>query len=267
MKQSRPIALRVLPPRIAGSVFDRWYRARSDRWLSLYRDAALRAAPNVAMELVPGDRVSDLIAFTGVYEAEFTRRVKKLASKGGTMVDIGANLGYFSLLWGAAHDSNRCIAFEAAPRNLEILARNVAQNGLSERIRIVGRAAAAQSGRLWFDLGPEDQCGWGGIAPQATERGIQVDAVRVDEVVDAGETIALLKVDVEGADAWALMGCERLLTAKSVHEIWFEQNRPRMQMLGISANLAQEYLESVGYDCTPHNDVNAPLVQWSAVKR
>jgi len=267
VKQRRPIALRVLPPRIAGSVFDRYYRARLDRWLPLYRNAGLRAAPEVSMELVPGDRVSDLIAFTGVHEAELTRRARKLARRGGKMVDIGANLGYFSLLWAAAHVSNRCIAFEAAPRNLEILSRNVARNGMSERIRMVPCAAAVQSGKLWFDLGPEEQCGWGGIAAEAGERRIEVDAVRVDEVVGTEEAIALLKVDVEGADAWALMGCERLLRAKLVDEIWFEQNRPRMELLGIPPNAAQEYLESVGYRCTPHDDVRAPLVQWSAVRR
>jgi hypothetical protein len=67
----------------------------------------------------------------------------------------------------------------------------------------------------------------------------------VDVVVSADERIALPKVDIDGADAWALMGCERLLQAKLVDEIWFEQNEPRIEMLGIKEDAAQEYLESV----------------------
>jgi len=267
VSQRRPIAMRILPSQVTVSVFDRYYRARRDRWLPLYRNATLLAAPEVSMRLVPGDRVSDLIAFTGMHEAELTRRMKKLARKGGTMIDIGANLGYFSLLWTASHASNKCIAFEAAPRNLEILHENVKRNGMSERIRIVSCAAAAQSGQVFFDLGPEAQYGWGGIATAKGERQIQVEAVRVDEVVAHGRPIALLKVDVEGADTWALMGCERLLKPKLVEEIWFEQNKPRMELLGIPQNAAQDYLESVGYRCTPHDDLSSGLVQWSAVKR
>lgn len=261
------MAMRILPSRFAISLFDRFYSARRDRWLQLYRHASLRAVPEIAMELVPGDRVSDLIAFTGVHEAEFTQRVHRLARKGGKMVDVGANLGYFSLLWAAARPGNQCVAFEAAPRNVEVLRRNVEQNGLGKKIRIVPKAAAAQSGKLFFNLGPEDQRGWGGIASAKGERQIEVEAVRVDEEVVDDEPIALLKVDVEGADAWALMGCDRLLRAKLVEEIWFEQNKPRMEMLGIEENAAQEYLESVGYRCTPHDALDDALVQWSAVRR
>jgi FkbM family methyltransferase len=248
------------------SLFDRFYAARRDCWLSLYRDAELAAAPGVVMELLPGDRISDLIAFTGVHEADLTRRVRSSARKGGKMIDIGANLGYFSLLWVASQPSNQCVAFEASPRNLQILRNNVERNGLSERIHVVPNAAAAQPGKMYFDLGPADQSGWGGIASAKGERQIEVEAVRVDEVVSVDERIALLKVDVEGADAWALMGCERLLQAKLVDEIWFEQNKPRIGMLGIKQNAAQEYLESVGYCCTPHDDVSGQLVQWSAVR-
>lgn len=265
MNQSRPIAMRLLPTRFAISLFDRFYFARRDRWPQLYRNASLRAVPGVSMQLVSGDRVSDLIAFTGVHEAELTQRVRRLARKGGTMIDVGANLGYFSLLWAASHPVNKCISFEAAPRNLGILRNNVEQNGLGTKIRIIPKAAAAQSGSLFFDLGPEDQCGWGGIASVRGERQIEVEAVRIDEEVAKDESIALLKVDVEGADAWALTGCDRLLRAKVVQEIWFEQNKPRMEALGIQENAAQEYLESLGYCCTSHDNLDEPVVQWSAV--
>jgi hypothetical protein len=93
-----------------------------------------------------------------------------------------------------------------------------------------------------------------------------VNVVRVDEVISADNPIALLKVDIEGADIWALMGCERLLRAGVVREIWYEQNKPRMAALGIPFDAPQEYLRSVGYISTPHNDPTAELVEWSAVR-
>jgi FkbM family methyltransferase len=265
MSQRRPFAMRILPPNLAISVFDRFYSSRRDRWLPLYQNAGLLAAPGVSMRLIPKDRVSDLIAFTGIHENAVTQRVVKLARKGGTMIDIGANLGYFSLLWAGSRGSNRCIAFEAGPRPLGIFFENIQKNGLADRIQVIPHAAAAKPGKLFFDVGPEDQLGWGGIAVSKGQGQIEIDAVRVDSLITVDEPIALLKVDIEGADAWALMGCERLLQSKLVEEICFEQNKPRMEMLGIQPNAAQEYLESVGYRCTPLDNTNDPVVQWSAV--
>jgi FkbM family methyltransferase len=265
--QRRPIALRLLPARFRGPLLDRYYRARRGRWLGLYQDAELLAASGVSMQLVPGDLLSDQIAFTGMYEDDLTQRVIALGREGGNMIDIGANLGYFSLLWVSCHPGNQCVAFEAAPRNLEILRANVARNGMEQKIKIVPAAAAREHGKLSFDPGPEDQRGWGGISLQKNATQIDVDAVRVDETMSLNEPIALLKVDVEGADAWALMGCERLLKTRLVKEVWFEQNKPRMELLGIPVAAAQDYLESMGYTCTARNNRNDALVEWRAVPR
>src|SRR5262249_47723041 len=198
-------------------------------WMPLYDAARLRYATQVTMELVPGDFISDCIAFTGVYELPLTRRLAELARRGGTLADVGANPGYFSLLWAAENPTNRCIAFEAAPRNVEILRRNVGRNSFRAQIEVAASAAGFTSGKLRFDLGPADQTGWGGFASGEAGRAIEVDVVRVDEFIKSDEPIALLKVDVEGADTWALMGCERLLKRRVVKENWYQENKARMR--------------------------------------
>jgi FkbM family methyltransferase len=263
---NRPLLLRMLPDRLRISLWSRMYRGEQSKWLALYKSASLRHGPGVRMELLPGDLISDYIAFTGVYEPALTRHIAKAARRGGTLVDIGANLGYFPLLWAAGNPSNQCIAFEASPRNIEMLRRNVVQNRLETRIRVVPSAAGARPGKLQFDGGPAGQTGWGGLTLEKNERSLEVNVVRVDEIIPSNDPIAILKVDVEGADAWALMGCERLLKAGMVQEIWYEQNKPRMQFLGIPLDAPQEYLRSVGYKPTPHNDLTDDVVEWSAVR-
>jgi FkbM family methyltransferase len=262
----RPVLIRCLPLRLRQLLLDHYYRARRERWASLYENAPLRTR-GVKMRLLPGDWISDQIAFTGIYELGLTERVILLGRKGGTMIDVGANLGYFSLLWTACNPSNHCIAFEAAPRNLEILSNNVSNNSFEERIVIVPCAAAAQPGKVQFDLGPDDQTGWGGITYDDRGGSIEVEAVRLDTVLSRDNPIALLKVDTEGADTLVLLGCEDLLKRKMVREIWFEQNKPRMKLLGIDEDQAQAYLESLGYVCTPNGGPNDPLVEWTAVPR
>ena len=215
---SRPVLLRILPDRLRIAAWSRLYRDRCRQDVALYRSAELAYAPGVTMELVQGDFISDCIAATGVYEPPLTRCVNALAKRGGTLVEVGANLGYFALLWAAASPENRCVAFEAAPRNIDLLRRNVRRNGFESRIEIIPHAAGREAGKLRFDPGPSDQTGWGGLAPLNAGGGIEVDVVRVDSIVPADKPIALLKVDVEGADAWALMGCEKLMKARRARD-------------------------------------------------
>ena len=96
---------------------------------------------------------------------------------------------------------------------------------------------------------------------------IAVDVVRVDEVLRYSGPISFLKIDVEGADTWALMGCERLFRERRVKEVWFEQNRPRMRNLGIADGEAQAYLESLGFPLTPQGDPASDTVDWLATLR
>jgi FkbM family methyltransferase len=260
----RPWLLRVLPDRLKLSAWARLYQSPGARWRSLYQHAPLRYAPQAVMELVPGDLISSCLAFTGLYELSLTRRLVHLARQGGTMIDVGANLGYFSLLWAMTNPANRCHAFEASPRIIEILQRNLARNRVEDRVRLIPKAAGKEPGTLGFDVGPPEQTGWGGLTAATAGGAITVEVVRVDEQVSEPGDIALLKIDVEGADTWALMGCERLLRQRRVKEVWYEQNKPRMRALGIGEREAEEYLRSVGYEARLLGDTSAETVDWTA---
>lgn len=260
----RPLVLRLLPDRLCLAAFARLFRPVNERWYPLYRDAPLRFAPNVTMDLAAGDVISDYIAFTGLYELKLSRHLLRLARTGGTMIDVGAHLGYFSLLWVAANRANNCLSFEPSPRNIERLKGNVARNGFGALIEVLPQAAGREHASLPFDVGPPGQTGWGGIAATPGVGTILVEAVRVDEVVSNANEVALLKIDAEGADAWVLMGCERLLRRRQVKSVWFEQNRPRMRALGIGEGEAGDYLRSLGYFPSPLSNPSAETVQWSA---
>jgi FkbM family methyltransferase len=263
----RPLPMRILPPRLRLSLWARYYRGREGETAGLYDHASLEFARGVRMRVLPGDVISDAIAFTGIYELALTRRVIDLAAGNGLFVEVGANLGYFSLLWAAASPSNRVMAIEASPRNIPILSENVARNRMEAQIRVLGVAAGASSGQMTFDPGPVDQTGWGGLTASGVPGALLVDVVRLDEVIAADQEVALLKIDTEGADTWVLEGCERLLRRRAVREIWFEQNRPRMQALGIDADRAAAWLRQQRYDARPEGDPGAELVEWRALPR
>lgn len=263
---NRPLPLRLLPLAIQQSVFARFYRHRREHWPNLYQHAPLRFGPPFSMHnLVPGDVISDYIAFTGVYESALSSHVARVASHGGVMIDVGANMGYYSLLWAAGNPTNRVVAIEASPRNIERLRYNIEQNHLESRIRFVTKAVGKEAGILPFTLGSDDQTGWGGLASSITSSTISVEVVRIDDLIATQDEIALLKIDIEGADTWALFGCEKLLRSRCIKEIWFEQNKLRMRELGIGVTEAEEFLSSLGYRAKPTTNPRSGNVEWCAL--
>lgn len=210
--------------------------------------------------LLPGDIISGHIAFTGFYELALSRLIVKLAAQGGLLVDVGANMGYFSLLWAGRNPAARAVAFEASPRNLALLQNNLDKNGLTARITLIPKAAGQHPGNVTFHAGPAGQTGWGGISKTASAGSIDVPLVRIDQELPAAD-IAVLKIDVEGADTWVLQGCAELLRQKRIQVIFFEQNQPRMQALGIAPGEAQRFLRSHDYTCVP---LGTGTDEWTA---
>ena len=257
----RPLRLGLLSDHLKVRAFYKLYNHRQDKFAPLFRRAPLRFAEGTHLyDLLPGDVISGSIALIGFYELELTRRIVELSRDGGLFVDVGANLGYFSVLWAAAGENSRVICFEASPRNIGLLENNVEQNALSDRISVIPKAAGREVGTISFEVGDAAQTGWGGIAVGATNSAIEVPMTTVDDEVPNG-IVDVLKIDVEGADTWVLMGCQRLLQEQRIRFIFFEQNPIRMKELGIEQGEAQTLLADLGYTCQP---LDAGGIEWQA---
>ena len=262
----RPFLMRRSSGRLRRIVFSRLYlpQATDKKWRELFVGAPLEFAPGVTVDLLASDFMHAEIAFTGEYEPGLSRRVVELGRKGGAFVDVGANIGYFALLWAASNPRNTALAFEASPRNSQLLGSNVARNGFGERVTVFDFALGRAADTLPFDLGPDGITGWGGLVLDASNNTIEVPVKRLDEITDDSE-IDLLKIDVEGADTWVLMGMERLLRDKRIKQIWYEQNKPRLRQIGIQEGEAQLFLRSVGYRAEPMTDPHKDIVDWMAL--
>lgn len=151
----RPFLMRRLFGCLRQSVFSRLYlpQATDKKWSDLFVGASLEFAPGVNVDLSASDFMHAAIAFTGEYEHGLSRRVVELGRKGEVFVDVGANIGYFALLWAASNPRNTALAFEASPRNSQRLKSNVARNGLNEHITVFDMRLAAPRIRCRLSLG------------------------------------------------------------------------------------------------------------------
>ena len=265
---NRPLLVRLVPDRIKQSLFYRYYNPLPERLAPLCASACLRFAPGTRMVgLLESDVIGASIAVTGFYELELSKRIRDLALLDGRMIDVGANIGYFTLLWLSARPTNTCHSFEASPRNIQYLRRNINVNGFDDRVIVHPEAAGRELAYMTFDAGSERQTGWGGFSREKSARSFEVPVVRIDSVITDAHRIDVLKIDVEGADTWVLLGCEKLLRAKQVRHIFFEQNTPRMTRLGIDRKEAGAFLESMNYHVTCLGGQDAETTEYHAMPR
>ena len=240
---------RLLPLPLRLPVFYRLFARLPENRQELYQDAPLALVPSVKMRLLPGDYGHRPIAYTGLYEWPVTKRIANLARAGGLLIDVGANAGYFSLLWCSLHRGNRVEAFEALPSNMTRLRENVSRNGMNGRINLHPFALGKENGTIAFECGTEGQSGWGGIAATKSAVTIEVPIHRLDQVLKGDDRATVFKVDCEGADSWVIDGAREWLSKPQVRDVFFEVNQPRQEELGIPVNASQTLLTGLGFRC------------------
>jgi FkbM family methyltransferase len=177
-----------------------------DNWREAWRAYAsgapmpvLRFRNGVVLHSGPGDSAGFL--FLEVFANGCYRRGLPAAVR-GEVVDIGANIGAFTIDIATRYPGTIVHAYEPNPPARERLQQNVEANGLSSRVRIWSEAVSGQSGiaTLWR--------GDGTIAASAylptSRRGESCDVATVTLATVVGRTggrVAVLKLDCEGAEA------------------------------------------------------------------
>lgn len=224
---------------------------RLQKFISLSpKNVALQFDPKLKMNLKKSDSMHKSIIYNGFYELPLTKLLVETAKTGTTLFDVGANYGYFSLLWASARIENRVFAFEPSPENFNALRENTILNNLEGQINCYDLALSNFDGILHFKLCNETgQTGWGGITKQVATNDISVKSMTIDSFCEQNniQQIDALKIDTEGADPLVLQGSEKMLSKKRIKYITFEINT-RMRDLGIEDyGYPIKFLQSKGY--------------------
>lgn len=183
----------------------------------------------------------------GTYEPELAEAVRQFIRPGDTVYDLGANIGYVSLLLAhAARPNGKLFAFEALPANVNRIRRNAALNGLQERITVVPAAVLDKPGQVTFyiheSVGMGKAAGSAGRSEQQYQSSITVPATSLDEFVfqQGNPPPQAIKIDIEGGEVLALPGMEKVLS--QFHPLLFlELHGPE------SEQVAWQTLTRLGY--------------------
>ena len=152
-----------------------------------------------------GDYIGELVEKSHrPYEHDLLRALDVFLRPGAVILDVGANIGNHTLYF-AAHGS-RVQAFEPNPEAVEYLRRNVALNGFGESVSVHAVAAGDRPGRVEVVAGESEMRL--GMARSLEGEG-DVPMIRLDDLVE--DDVALIKIDVEGAEASVLRGASSII--------------------------------------------------------
>lgn len=167
--------------------------------------------------------------FEPVQSKLFTRAIKK----GDVIFDIGANIGYYTVLASKLVDlKGKVYAFEPDPDNLKLLEKNILLNKCSNVV-VVPMAVSERAGTLTFkkDLSNPGES-------KISEKGnVKVKATTLDKFITSRriKKIDLIKVDVEGAEINVLKGARTLIGRKDI-KMFFECNPKVLRTFGFGVN-------------------------------
>jgi FkbM family methyltransferase len=199
------------------------------------------------------DSIAREVCFTGRYEPQETQLAMRLLGPGMSVVDVGANWGYFTLV--CAHlvgRRGRVVAIEPHPRLASMLDENVRANGLAQ-IEVLRLAAGAARGARTF-VGFDEDGGNSGVsrAARASEvADFECPTAAIDSIavgVDGSQArVDLVKMDIEGGEADALEGMASGLAARRYRFVLLECHPAELAQNGGSVARCLEPFERAGY--------------------
>lgn len=163
-----------------------------------------------------GQDVGVWIILGGVWETFVDDILGALVRPGDTCLDIGANLGYYTIKMASGTGPNgRVYSFEPNPRMARFVGDNIRINNFDSRSTLVHAAAGAAPGTSTLTFTPRSPgggtVGLSEIYTQPDQERIDIPVVRVDDVVPADQPAHLIKIDVEGFEPLVLQGMQGLL--------------------------------------------------------
>jgi FkbM family methyltransferase len=174
---------------------------------------AYRLPHGETVDLRYREDLGTLVLFHGGYEDREIAELCKYIPEGGTVLDVGANIGLSAIEFArSAGAGGKVIAFEPHPDTAARLRANLERNGIGN-VEIIQSAVGAAAGTVTFNESADATLSSASLVPRNLVRSFEVPLTTVDIAwAAAGKPkISALKIDVEGGELAVLQGASELL--------------------------------------------------------
>jgi FkbM family methyltransferase len=202
----------------------------------------------------PGSDLFKRLATTGEYEPRLARLCVDVMDPSRDVVDVGANIGFFSVLCAKRiHSGSKVVAIEPTEGALRRLRRNLELNGVLDRVIVVAGAVGCVSGKTHLNVVPgrEEYSSAGPLVHPSAERAafVQQEALSftLDELVARHNlNPGFIKVDVEGGEGGVFQGGQDTIKAFRP-AVLSELSDPLLRAQGYRADDVVDQFRTLGY--------------------
>lgn len=166
--------------------------------------------------------VSRALVFFGTREELETKVFKQALKAEMVMVDLGANVGYYTLMAASIVGARgRVHAIEPFPDNFNLLAKNVQANGFAHIVELHQLAISDRSGTIELFIGKADNL-HSLLQSTNSQSSLTVQTLTLDQFLADKASIDFLRMDIEGAECLVFDGMDRTLNQSIPPRILFE---------------------------------------------
>jgi len=218
---------------------------------NMVRDSIVRAyawATKLGMHRLPiFDRIFLTLydAYKKHFEAGPIERLREFVPAGSMVLDVGANVGFFTLRFARWVGDGEVIAIEPEEKNYRTLQAALDRDGLQQKVRALKAVATATAGTSHLEINP--------IHPadhklSVDGTGVPVEAVTLDDLVDRKGSLrpSLIKIDVQGAEMLVLQGAPDILK-RSRPALFVELSEDALRRFGSSVSEIIRHLSQRDY--------------------
>jgi len=210
------------------------------------RDLCIRVRGLEMYSNTPDRLLASFFWKTAILESYETQLLPHLVKPGMRVADVGANIGYYTLLMARqVGPTGEVLAFEPEPNNYRLLVKNAARNNF-ESITTVSKAVTDHTGRaiLFINRGHRgDHRIYPGDEPRSA---VEIEATTLDAYL-AGRSIDVVKMDIQGAEMLALKGMTATIALNPELIILTEFSPHHLRKCGTHPSAFLDALESAGF--------------------
>ena len=208
-----------------------------------------RIGQSLFLKVLPTDHIDQLIFWYGEYEPDVRNALMKLIREDSVVFDIGANIGYFTIIAASKAKHGKVHAFEPSTSSFNRLVANVEGNGL-KNVKCIRTAIGNVSEPRLLYLSSVENTGMTSLTKPENYSGDHenVQVITLDEYVEIEKVTRLdvVKIDIEGNELNALKGMRKCLSVLAPHLI-IELNPSALKRFSTSAKDIADLLHGYGY--------------------
>lgn len=197
-----------------------------------------------------------------VYEEMTALFVRQMSLGIQTFVDIGANIGFYSILIGLSNPKVKIFSFEPIPELFNLLRMNLLQNTVNANI--FQNAVSDKRGNVTFQVSnASDQSGFLANPDRGISTTINVDSIMIDDFFqESPQGPILIKIDTEGNESKVLAGMQKLIEKFDDIRLVIEINPTCLEANGSSPSFLLNQLDRLGFDVFVIFDMEMKYVKY-----